>query len=73
MDIKALQRRIGAADDGVFGRQSKAALLACFTNKHANALTDSDIAYAAARLDATVTSQPWSRRSTGPRQEDDLH
>ncbi len=54
MDIKALQRRCGAAEDGVFGRQSKAALLAHFTNKQANALTDRDIADAAARLGATV-------------------
>lgn len=54
MDIKALQRRIGAAEEGVFGRQSKAALLTHFTNKQANALTDRDLTDAAARLGATV-------------------
>jgi len=54
MDIQDLQRRIGAAADGVFGRQSKAALLAHFTNTQANALTDRDIADAAARLGASI-------------------
>jgi hypothetical protein len=56
MDIKALQRRIGAGDDGVFGRlESRPKLLAHFTNKQAPALTDRDIAAAAARLGATVS------------------
>lgn len=55
MDTKQLQRRIGAAEDGVFGRRdSKPKLLAQFTNKQANALADRDIADAAARLGATV-------------------
>jgi hypothetical protein len=53
MDIKALQRRIGATEDGVFGPKSKGALLAHFTNKQANALTDHDIVDAATRLGAT--------------------
>ena len=54
MDIEQLQRRIGTADDGVFGRKSKAALLSHFTNKQANALTERDLADAAARLGATL-------------------
>lgn len=54
MTIKDLQRRIGAAEDGRFGPLSRAALLATFTNRQANALNDADIADAAARLGATT-------------------
>ena len=45
-----LQRAIGAVPDGLWGPQSKAALLAHFTNPQANAITDADVGAAAARL-----------------------
>ncbi|MGJ0236997.1 N-acetylmuramidase domain-containing protein [Novosphingobium fluoreni] len=54
MDIKQLQRRIGAGDDGVFGRASKAALFGGFTNFQANALTDRDLKEAATRLGCSL-------------------
>ena len=54
MDIKDLQRRIGAVEDGRFGPASRKALLAHFTNKQANAITARDIADAAARLGVSV-------------------
>jgi len=54
MDIKDLQRRIGAVEDGRFGPASRKALLAHFTNLQANAITARDIAAAAARLGVSV-------------------
>lgn len=54
MTIKDLQRRIGVAEDGAFGPVSRSALLAHFTNREANALTDRDMADAAARLGCTL-------------------
>lgn len=54
MDIQDLQRRIGAAADGVLGPKSHDALLAHFTNRQANAINDRDLAEAATTLGATV-------------------
>jgi len=54
MTIKDLQRRIGAAQDGDFGSRSRSALLAHFTYRDANALSERDLADAAKRLGASL-------------------
>lgn len=48
--IVQLQEAIGTAIDGMWGPKSKAALLAHFTNREANALTPADFTAAASRL-----------------------
>ena len=50
MTIRELQEKIGANPDGVWGPVSRAALLARFANKQANAVSASDIARFANRL-----------------------
>lgn len=50
MDIRELQRRIGATPDGIFGPASRKALFATLSNLSAPALTDADFAGAAASL-----------------------
>lgn len=50
MNIKDLQRLIGATADGVFGPASRSALFAKLTNLRAPALTDSDFERVAAEL-----------------------
>jgi hypothetical protein len=54
MNIADLQQAIGAAPDGIWGPKSKAALLAHFTNREANALTEADFTAAASRLGCSV-------------------
>lgn len=54
MTITDLQRVIGTPPDGIWGPKSKAALLAHFTNREANALMEADFAAAAARLGCSV-------------------
>lgn len=50
MDVKSLQRTLGVTPDGVFGKNSRAALSARFTNTRAPAVTPADIAALASRL-----------------------
>lgn len=54
MDVAALQRAIGVADDGRFGPQSRAALIATFTNTSAAAVTAEELNALAVRLGCTL-------------------
>lgn len=54
MNVTDLQKRIGTPADGIWGPASRAAFLAAFTNREANAVTDDDIAEIAARIGCTV-------------------
>ncbi len=67
MTIKDLQRRIGAAADGVWGPKSRAALLTKLTNRSAPALTDADLQQAADRLRAPVAIIRAVRKIEAPR------
>jgi hypothetical protein len=67
MDIKDLQRRIGAVADGVFGPKSAARLLAVLTNAKAPALTAADLQRAADDLAAPVAIIRAVRKVEAPR------
>jgi len=67
LTIKQLQRNIGVADDGVFGRNSTAALFAKLSNKHALALTNADYVVAASRLGVPVNHIKGVRKVEAPR------
>lgn len=54
MNIAALQTRIGTEPDGKWGPNSRAALLAHFTNAQAPAISADDLAAYATRLGCTV-------------------
>lgn len=54
MDVPALQRAIGVADDGRFGPLSRGALIASFTNVAAPAVTDAELRGFADRLGCTL-------------------
>jgi hypothetical protein len=54
MRIADLQAQIGAAADGIWGPQSKAALLAWASNLRARGIEPSDIAAAAARIGCSI-------------------
>lgn len=54
MDIQGLQRRIGVAEDGIFGSISRRALFAHFMNREANAINERDLADAARTLGASL-------------------
>lgn len=54
MNVRELQAKIGTPADGQWGPASKAALLAHFSNREANALTEHDFADAAMRLGCSV-------------------
>lgn len=53
MNTFELQKAIGTPADGIFGPNSKKALLLAFSNRSAPAVTDSDIKEFAARLNCT--------------------
>jgi hypothetical protein len=54
MNIRDLQAKIGATEDGQFGPASRAAFLEHFANLQANALIEHDFQDAAIRLDCSV-------------------
>lgn len=54
MRIAELQALVGTAADGIWGRQSKAALLAAFVNLRAPALIEADFARAAGAIGCSV-------------------
>lgn len=54
MNIAELQKAVGTAPDGKWGRASRKALLDSFANRHAAAITVHDMAAAALRLGCSV-------------------
>lgn len=54
MEIKALQREIGTAADGIWGPASRAALLDRFTNRNAPAISDGQLQAFADRLGVSL-------------------
>lgn len=54
MNIWELQISVGARADGIWGRQSKAALIEEFTNLQANAISRSDLVAASQRLGCSL-------------------
>lgn len=52
--VRELQSELGVTADGIFGPQSKVALLARFTNLNAKAITEAQIASLADRLQCTA-------------------
>ena len=67
MDIRELQRRIGATPDGVFGPASRAALFATLANLHAPAATQADFERVAADLGAAPKMIMAVRKVEAPR------
>lgn len=52
--VQKLQALLGVTPDGAFGPLSRAALMATFTNRQANAVTEADLVACSARLGCTV-------------------
>jgi hypothetical protein len=67
LTIKELQRRIGAKDDGDFGKLSRAALSAFFSNPGAPTLSNADFQKAAADLGVPAKYMMAVRKVEAPR------